>query len=71
MRESANLYERLQVKDPKLLAWLNEAQSQGEKVVYISLGSMCTWGKWSVEALFYGLKLIQNIRVVWSLKQDV
>lgn len=27
MRESTNLMERLQEKDPKLLAWLNEAQA--------------------------------------------
>ena len=30
-------------KDPDLYKWLNDAQAQNQKVVYISLGSIAKW----------------------------
>ena len=38
-----DLGEKLATKDSELKAWLDEAKEKGEKVVYISLGSICKW----------------------------
>lgn len=50
-----NLMVILQQKDEALFNWLNEAQEQGIPVAYVSLGSICKWMQWSIDAFFYGL----------------
>jgi len=47
---------------------MEAAREANKDVVYLSIGSMCTWMKWEVDALFYGLKEL-GVRVIWSLKQ--
>jgi hypothetical protein len=51
-----DLLEKLGSKDGELLIWLDEAQSNNQAVVYVSLGSTCKWKQWSVDAIFNGLK---------------
>ena len=43
MKNAENLLTQLEEKDPKLFAWMNEAQENKQKIVYLSLGSMITW----------------------------
>mmetsp|Transcript_237 Transcript_237/g.428 ORF Transcript_237/g.428 Transcript_237/m.428 type:complete len:119 (-) Transcript_237:106-462(-) len=57
----------LRIKDPDLFKWMNDANERNIKIVYISIGSMCIWQKWSVEALYHGLKKL-GVKVIWSLK---
>lgn len=35
--------DRLARKDPELNNWMNDAMSNGEYCIYISLGSECRW----------------------------
>lgn len=46
---------------------MNEAQEREIPIVYVSLGSMCKWEKWEVEALYNGLKR-HKCKVIWSMK---
>ena len=46
---------------------MNEAQEKGQKIVYLSLGSMCGWRKWEVDAFYYGCKKL-GVRVIWSIR---
>jgi len=46
---------------------MNKAESQGIPIVYVSLGSLCQWQKWSVDAIYNGLKKL-GVKVIWSLK---
>ena len=64
------LLAELEKKDPDLLKWLDEAQSAGQKVVYVSVGSVCIWQQWSINAIYYGLKKL-GCRVIWSLKSEL
>ena len=61
--------EYLQKKDIDLYNWLEEAVSNNEDIVVISLGSVCKWQPWSINAVYKGLKNI-GCRVVWSLKDE-
>jgi UDP:flavonoid glycosyltransferase YjiC (YdhE family) len=69
-RGSAIQLSALEKKDPSLYAWMNDAQSKGEDIIYLSLGSMCLWFEWSVKAMYYGIKDIPNCRVIWSIKTE-
>ena len=59
--------EQFKEKDEKLFEWMNEAQENGQAVVYLSLGSMCSWTEWEILALYKGLKNLKA-RVIWSTK---
>lgn len=52
-----------------LYNWLEEAHEKNEDVIVLSLGSVCKWQPWSINAVYKGLKNI-GCRVVWSLKDD-
>ena len=43
MKSSTNLLKQLEEKDADLFNWMNDAQSKDEKIIYLSLGSMCGW----------------------------
>ena len=58
---------RLKEKDERLFEWLEVAGREGVTVVYLSLGSTCTWVKWEVDALFHGIKEL-GMKAVWSIK---
>mmetsp|Transcript_4808 Transcript_4808/g.8245 ORF Transcript_4808/g.8245 Transcript_4808/m.8245 type:complete len:333 (+) Transcript_4808:479-1477(+) len=60
--------EALKKVDPELNDWIEEGELKGQKIVYISLGSVCDWQTWEVDALYNGLKNLP-VRVIWSLKQ--
>ena len=62
-----DLVEKLKSKDEELSNWLDEAQSNNQAVVYVSLGSVCKWKQWSVDAIYNGLKKL-GCKVIWSLK---
>jgi UDP:flavonoid glycosyltransferase YjiC (YdhE family) len=66
VKHASELQVTLEMKDPKLKAWMDNAHSQGLKIVYLSLGSMCGYRKWVVDALFYGCKKI-GVKVIWSI----
>jgi hypothetical protein len=68
VQSPSNLLKRLQSKDEKLFDWMNNAHSNGTKIVYLSLGTMCGWAKWEVDAFYYGLKEI-GCAVVWSIRE--
>jgi UDP:flavonoid glycosyltransferase YjiC (YdhE family) len=67
VKPSSDLLIELEAKAPDLKAWMDTAHSQGTKIVYLSLGSMCGYRKWVVDALFYGCKKI-GVKVIWSLR---
>ena len=46
---------------------MDDAQSKNQPVIYISLGSICKWKQWSIDALFHGLKKL-GAKVVWSIR---
>ena len=46
---------------------MDDAQSKNQPVIYISIGSICKWKQWSIDALFHGLKKL-GAKVVWSIK---
>ena len=64
---SGDLASSLQEKDPELNEWITEAQREGIPVAYVSIGTMVSWNKWEVEALYEGLKKLK-IKVIWSMK---
>lgn len=68
LRSRDNQLRLLEEKDPKLFAWMNEAHADGQKIVYLSIGSMVKWTQWSVDAFYYGCKKL-GCRVIWSIKQ--
>ena len=41
----------LKDKDLKIYNFLENALSQGQKVIYITIGSECCWADWSIEAV--------------------
>lgn len=49
---------------------MNDAQSKGESIVYLSLGSMCSWSEWSVKAMYEGILNMPKTRVIWSIKKE-
>lgn len=57
----------LKQKDQALNDWLDDAQANGEKVVYVSLGSIAKWRPWSVKVMYEGLKKV-GCRVIWSMR---
>ena len=61
--------EQLQKKNPQLYEWLEEAYANNEDVAVLSLGSVCKWQPWSINAVYKGLKNI-GCRVVWSLRDE-
>jgi UDP:flavonoid glycosyltransferase YjiC (YdhE family) len=46
---------------------MEDAKLKGQKIVYLSLGSMCSWAQWEVDAFFHGCKKL-GCRVIWSIK---
>lgn len=58
--------ENLKKKDIDLFNWLEEAKANNEDVVYVSLGSLVRWQKWTVNTIYQGLKNI-GCKVVWGL----
>lgn len=68
-RQSAPYMERLREKDTPLYNWLQDALEKKENVVVLTLGSVCKWQPWSINAVYSGLKNI-GCRVVWSLKDE-
>jgi UDP:flavonoid glycosyltransferase YjiC (YdhE family) len=46
---------------------LDQAVTDKQDVVYLSIGSEAKWREWSVKALYHGLKKL-GVKVVWSLK---
>ena len=68
-KEPSDLIESLKQKDMNLYNWLEDALDKGEDVVYVTLGSICRWQKWSINAVYTGLKNI-GCRVIWSLKDE-
>lgn len=66
-KPAGKLMEVLEEKDAELFAWLNEAQENGEDVVYVSLGSIVKWQQWCVDTVYFGLKKL-GCKVIWSLK---
>jgi len=69
-RGVATQLSALERKDPSLYAWMNDAQSKGEDIIYLSLGSMCSWFEWSVKAMYNGVKDIPKTRVIWSINAE-
>ena len=67
IKSSDVLMEEFKQKDPKLFEWMEDALQKGEDVVYVSLGSLCNFAKWSFEAMYYALKNV-GCRVIWSLR---
>ena len=65
------LIERLIEKDKVLYDWLEEAQTLKMDVVLVSIGTICRFQKWSLDALHEGLKALKNTRVIWSLKDNL
>lgn len=40
-------------------------------VVLVSIGTICRFQKWSLDAIHEGLKALKNTRVIWSLKDHL
>ena len=38
-----NLLDQLKIKDLELSDWLDEAHAQNKDVIYVSIGTECTW----------------------------
>lgn len=68
-KEPTQLVEALKQKDMDLYNWLEDAVTKNETVVYVSLGTVCQWQPWSVNAIHKGLKQL-GCRVVWALKEE-
>mmetsp|Transcript_13813 Transcript_13813/g.23561 ORF Transcript_13813/g.23561 Transcript_13813/m.23561 type:complete len:237 (+) Transcript_13813:108-818(+) len=66
IKDSSELLLELQTQHSELYEWLNKSKRDGKQVVYVSLGTVCQWNKWSVDAIFNGLKRL-DVRVIWSL----
>lgn len=47
-RDNKDLLKTLEKKDSALFAWMNDAESKREKILYLSLGSWTNWSEWSV-----------------------
>lgn len=62
-----DLVKQLKIKDSELFDWIEQAASKNQKVVYVSIGSVCKWQQWSVDAMYHGLKKV-GCRIIWSLK---
>eukprot|EP00356_Strombidium_inclinatum_P016530 CAMPEP_0170496374 /NCGR_PEP_ID=MMETSP0208-20121228/21250_1 /TAXON_ID=197538 /ORGANISM="Strombidium inclinatum, Strain S3" /LENGTH=297 /DNA_ID=CAMNT_0010772895 /DNA_START=258 /DNA_END=1151 /DNA_ORIENTATION=+ len=60
------LVEALREKDEKLYLWLEESLQIGKPVVYLALGSVSFWAKWSVEAVYSAMKEL-GVRVIWGM----
>lgn len=69
VKSQDNLLGLLKEKHIELYNWLEDAQAKNMPVVYISIGSLCVWQQWSIDALYYGLKKL-GCRVVWSIKKE-
>jgi len=65
-RAPGEMMKLLKEKDIKLFEWLEEAHAKNIDVVYITLGSMIEYEKWSVNTLYQGLEKL-GCRVIWSL----
>ena len=65
----AQLIESFKKKDMSMYEWMEDALAKNEPVVYVSLGSMCQWQPWTVNAMYKGLKEV-GCRVVWSIKDE-
>lgn len=65
-KDQNDLMKNFAEKDQKLLDWMNDDACKS--VVYLSLGSLCAWTQWEVDALYHGLKKL-GVRVVWSIKK--
>lgn len=68
-KSTAPYMELLKQKDIDLYNWLEDAVAKEEDVVVITLGSICKWQQWSINAVYKGLKNI-GCRVVWSLAEE-
>lgn len=64
---ASNLLTKLKEKDSVLFDWMEKALADNQDVVYVSIGSLCKWQQWSVDAIYYGLKNL-GCKVVWSMK---
>ena len=51
----------------KLFEWLEQCTKEDKKVIYITLGTMCKWSRWEIDAIYDGLKKL-GVRAVWSLR---
>lgn len=40
---------------------------EGKDIVYVSLGTVCEYKEWDLNAIYYGLKRV-GCKVIWSLK---
>lgn len=67
IKPQTDLMIYFQERNGELFDWVNKAQSEGKPVIYIALGSYCVLQRWSVEAIYYGVKKV-GARAVWSLK---
>lgn len=64
------MIDRLKEKDLELFEWINAADTKGEKLIYITIGSECLWRDWSIKAVYEGTqKLLKKhkLRFIWSL----
>lgn len=53
--DNSEYMRSLQEKNEYIYNWMEDALEKGQKVVYISIGSECTWEDWSINAVKEGL----------------
>jgi UDP:flavonoid glycosyltransferase YjiC (YdhE family) len=58
----------LRTNNAEVFEFLEKANEDGVPVVYISIGTVCQWMPWKVEAFYRGLKQMK-VRVLWSLNK--
>ena len=60
------LEDQLREMDPELFNFLEQAHNNNEFIVYVSLGSLIEWQKWSIDSVFEGL-MAAECKVVWQI----
>jgi len=48
---------------------MNDAHEKGEKIIYLSISTMCIWTQWTIDAFYHGLKKL-GCKVIWSIRNQ-